>query len=203
VPARDRQNLKITWGIRAAAQPSYFQRDYISDNRLETVATMKRAIRNHKGKIDFPTVYVNAMASFWVTTQRFSLNKNKYFDIGLFEQPNWKELATMNTTKCDKYLQTMMKALIAAYRQNWFFILQQYSRRWTNQEQAEAFETVPMVYSDIRKNFSGSIWLTTDNSAEARRIANTGLSQRDRAPIDTTGKFYLTRLRISTALLFK
>jgi hypothetical protein len=73
VPARDRQNLKITWGIRAAAQPSYFQRDYISDNRLETVATMKRAIRNHKGKIDFPTVYVYAMASFWVTTQRFSI----------------------------------------------------------------------------------------------------------------------------------
>jgi hypothetical protein len=190
VPARDRNDLKISWGIDPVAQPSKFKQNFVSDNRLESEATIKRAIRTHKGNIDFPTVYVSAAASFWVTTQRYSLNKNKYFDIGLFEPPDWKELATMNRCKCEKYLQTMMKTLLNSYYDNWYYILKQYSRRWTNREHASNFQRSPTTHHDVTNHFSGTLWLTNSNSVDARRVTNTGLSQKDKTPIDNIGKFF-------------
>jgi hypothetical protein len=112
IPATDERDLNLAWGIRPQVVSSAFKSKSMSDNKIADAQLVKSAIRNHKGKIDFPTIFVESRMKFWVTTQRFSMNKNKHHDIGFFEQPDWRNLASMNTSKMELYSQTMMKILV-------------------------------------------------------------------------------------------
>jgi hypothetical protein len=188
LPDRDKTDLKINFGIVPGVFSTKFKQTAISDNNLETMDVIKRAITSHKGEIDFPVIYVESSHSFWVTTQRFSFHKNKYDDIGYFEEPNWEEIATMNLTKFDKYLQTMYRHLLIAYKKHWLQILKQYSRSWENRQHAESLESFPNNYDKVIRNFQGSLMITTDNSAEMRGISGQLLTCNDRTSITKTGE---------------
>jgi hypothetical protein len=191
IPNREKTELKIDFGIEPGVFSTKFKQTAISDNNLQTMDVIRRAICSHKGEIDFPVIYVEASHSFWVTTQRFSLHKNKYDDIGYFEEPNWEEIATMNVTKFDKYLQTMYRFLLIAYKKHWLQILKQYSKSWLNRQHAESLESFPNNYDKVSRNFQGSLMITTDSSAEMRLISRQLLTSIDRTAVTKVGEYYL------------
>jgi hypothetical protein len=188
IPQRDRTDLLLEWGINSHVLSSKFKCKSKSDNKIAAAQLFRSAIRNHKGKIDFPTIFVECRSNFWVTTQRFSMNKNKHHDIGFFEQPNWESLACMNDTKTELFVQTLLKTLLMAYRKNWFYILKQYSAQWTNRLQAASFTEFPLSYNDVMSTLSGSLYVTTDNSPEASAIGANVLTAKDKTPVTTPGR---------------
>jgi hypothetical protein len=90
------------------------------------------------------------------------------------------------------FTQTMMKIVVLAYRQNWYFILKQYSAHWTRRDQADAFTCFPLSYNDVYSNLRGSLYVTTDNSAAANTAAASVLSQKDKTAILTPGTCLVT-----------
>jgi hypothetical protein len=174
--------------------PTKFKKTTATENSLESSSNIKRAIRNHRGRVDFPTVLVEARASLWVTSQRFSMFKNKHDDIGHFEQPVWLNLAKMNDIKCDKYLQTLMKIVMDTYRRHWFFIMKQQSSTWVNDEhKALIEENFPAITEDVTVQLHGSMYVTSSRSIHARRLLGPNpssvVAQTDKLDIVSSGTF--------------
>jgi hypothetical protein len=194
VSVEEKHLLGIQWGIVPGVFPSWFRRSTASNNAIENAAIIREAIGKYKGKVDCPRYYVEAMNQMWVTAQRFSMNKNKYHDIGYFEEPDWDVLATMNARKCNKFVLTLMRIVLRTYRKNWLFILKQQSRCWEQQEHIQRLTECPITCSDIETLYPGSM-LITDNFVQDQRIldllSRDPVTNSEKEPIRTVGTFFL------------
>jgi hypothetical protein len=129
------------------------------------------------------------MLNFWLTSQRFSLYKNKHDDVGYFEQVDWKVLALMNTNKFDKYLQLMMIILTNSYYSNRLYILKQFSCEWNDEAAIANLNECPKTYLEIFNKFGDAIFFTSDTgNRNAVQLGESIVTNADREHISTSGK---------------
>jgi hypothetical protein len=183
IPVRDQLDLGIGWGIKTSVYCLNFKKKSGTDKHMERLNLLNTAIVKYHGKLDFPHVAAEYNGLLWLTTQRFSMNLSKHDDIGVFDEVLWDELATMNCIKLDKYVQTMMRIVLLAYRKNWMLILKQYKHGVTQ------MDDVPVCNSDIREKFLGKLFVTTHGGSLPDDCNNNLVRKSERAPIHSVGKY--------------
>lgn len=158
--------------------------------RIQKEEAYEKAILRYKGQIDYPNVYVEAVMAFRVLNQRMGLCKCKKHDIGLFEPINWRNIALMNGTKCDVYVQQMCRILLQAYHDNRYYILKCYCCDWVEKRE---FSSNPKTRMEVDCEYSDSLYFTTiaDDQQKATTLCGQSLTQNEKQMISSVGTSYL------------
>jgi hypothetical protein len=183
LPPRDSRDLEISWGINPCVYPTKHSKMNLTDRALERINVLKEAVVNHRGKIDFPQVSIEAIGKMWVTIQRFGLNRTKYDDIGVFEEPNWTVIATMSNMHLGWFINTMIHILVKAYRNNCILNLNQQLRKAS----APMLADYPNCHNDVTTLYEGNVFLTTGETDLPGDC--TSLKPQEREPLKKTGAY--------------
>jgi hypothetical protein len=178
---RDTRDLEINWGINPCVYPTKHRKMNLTDRALERINILNEAVVNHKGKIDFPQISIEAIGKMWVTIQRFGLNKTKHDDIGVFEEPNWSTIATMSNMHLGWFINTMIHIVVNAYRNNCLLNLNQQRKK----KNEPMFDDYPNCLQDITTIYEGCIFLTTGETDLPEDC--TVLKSQERVPLKKPG----------------
>jgi hypothetical protein len=187
---KETAQLGVIKGLDPRVCPTVFKKSQKSENQLETLDVLKRAVSRNRGLVDFPELYVNAMKSMWVTIQRFSLNKSRKDEIGFFQCPIWDNLTVMNAAKYEKFILVMSAILTDAYRRHWTAIHKQLSKKWHYEEDRETMKSAkhgPCTVREVMTQFFRVMIITGEQDPMHRLTMNQHLSSNDRLTITRVG----------------